>query len=204
MPTSLVGQDEWRQQLAAQILERARTDGLRLVGRDGLLAGITKAVLETALQTELAEHLGYEHGETPPPGPEANKRNGHSRMTVQIGVGPVDVRVPRDRAGTFEPLVVPKHARRVDGFDEAILSLYAKGLTTGEIQAHLADVYGADVSRELISKITDAVNEELVAWRNRPLDRRRFPTVVANPERKGSHATMGVEQGVCGREAPVL
>jgi transposase-like protein len=171
VPTAVLGQDAWRQQLAAEMLDRAKADGLRLVGRDGLLAGITKAVLETALQTELADHLGYEHGEVPPPGLEADKRNGHTRKTVHTGVGPVDVRVPRDRAGTFEPVVVPKHARRVDGFDEAILSLYAKGLTTGEIQAHLRDVYGAEVSRELVSKITDAVNEELVAWRNRPLDR---------------------------------
>jgi transposase-like protein len=171
MPTALVGEDAWREYFAAQMLERARAEGLRLVGRDGLLAGITKAVLETALQTELSDHLGYEPGEAPPSGESANKRNGHTRKTVHTGIGPVDLHVPRDRAGTFEPVTVPKHVRRVDGFDESILSLYAKGLTTGEIQAHLHDVYGAEVSRELISKITDAVNEELVAWRNRPLDR---------------------------------
>jgi transposase-like protein len=170
VPSAAIEEDAWRQQLAEQMLERAKTDGLRLVGPDGLLAGITKAVLETALQTELADHLGYDKGEPPGPRPE-NKRNGHTRKVVHTGVGPVELRVPRDRAGTFEPVVVPKHARRVEGFDEAILSLYAKGLTTGEIQAHLHDVYGAEISRDFVSKVTDAVNEELVAWRNRPLDR---------------------------------
>lgn len=172
VPTALVGEDAWRQYLAQQLLERARTEGVRLVGPDGLLAGVTKAVLEAALQTELTEHLGYEHGQ--PPAAEAgtvNKRNGHTTKTVHTGVGPVEIRVPRDRDGSFDPVAVPRHARRVDGFDEAIISLYAKGLTTGEIQAHLQDVYGADVSREFISKVTDAVNEELATWRARPLDR---------------------------------
>lgn len=168
-PTAVLGQDAWREQLAAQLLDRARAEGVQLVGQDGLLAGITKAVLETALQTELAEHLGYQPGAAPEQ--VANKRNGHSLKTVHTGVGPVRLRIPRDRDGSFEPIVVPKHSRRVDGFDEAVLSLYAKGLTTGEIQAHLLDVYGAEVSRELVSKITDAVVDEMTAWRNRPLDR---------------------------------
>ncbi len=169
VPSVVLDEDGWRRQLAEQMLERARADGVRLVGPDGLLAGITKAVLETALQTELSEHLGYDRGDSPMR-PE-NKRNGHTRKVVHTGVGPVELRVPRDRAGTFEPMVVPKHARRIEGFDEAILSLYAKGLTTGEIQAHMHDVYGAEISRDFVSKVTDAVNDELVAWRNRPLDR---------------------------------
>ena len=169
-PAAVLGQDAWREQLATQLLEQAKAEGMQLVGPDGLLAGITKAVLESALATELTEYLGYEPGEAPL-GAVVNKRNGHSEKTVHTGVGPVRLRVPRDRDGTFEPLVVPKHSRRVDGFDEAVLSLYAKGLTTGEIQAHLLEVYGAEVSRELVSKITDAVVEELMAWRNRPLDR---------------------------------
>ena len=171
MPSALVGEDVWRQYLAQQLLERARAEGVRLVGPDGLLADVTKAVLEAALQTELTEHLGYEHGDAPAEAGTANKRNGHTTKTVHTGVGPVEIRVPRDRDGSFAPIAVPKHARRVDGFDDMILSLYAKGLTTGEIQAHLQDVYGADVSRDFISKVTDAVNEELVSWRNRPLDR---------------------------------
>lgn len=162
--------DEWRQLLANQLLERAKTDGVRLVGPDGLLAGITKAVLETALETELSEHLGYEKGDPAGRG-AANARNGHGAKTVNTDLGPVRIKVPRDRAGTFEPQLVPTHVRRVGGFNEAILSLYAKGLTTGEIQAHLGEVYGAQVSRDLVSRVTDAVNDELSAWRNRPLDR---------------------------------
>ncbi len=160
----------WRQTMAEQLVERSRTGGVKLVGPGGLLTGITKTVLETALETELSGHLGFDKGDPAGQG-AANVRNGHTEKTVQTDLGPVRISVPRDRAGNFEPLVVPKHARRVGGFDEAIISLYAKGLTTGEIQAHLAEVYGAEVSRDLISKVTDAVNEELAAWRNRPLDR---------------------------------
>jgi transposase-like protein len=99
---------------------------------------------------------------------------------VRTEVGPVELKVPRDQAGTFSPQIVPKHARRVAGFDEAIISLYAKGLTTGEIAAHLGEVYGTTVSRELISKVTDKVVDELTNWQNRPLDRGRNPSVVAN------------------------
>jgi putative transposase len=162
--------DAWRQELAEELIARARSEGVQLAGPGGLLTGITKMVLETALETELSDHLGYDRGDPAGRG-SPNMRNGHTGKTVHTDAGPVRIAVPRDRAGSFEPLVVPKHARRVGGFDTAILSLYAKGLTTGEIQAHLAEVYGAEVSRELISKVTDAVNEELAAWRNRPLDR---------------------------------
>ncbi|MEQ4306302.1 transposase [Plantactinospora sp. B6F1] len=105
------------------------------------------------------------------PGRRTNIRNGHGAKTVQTEVGPVRIQVPRGRVGSFAPRIVPKHARRLDGFNEAILSLYANGLTTGEIAAHLADVYDADVSRELISRVTDSVLEEMEAWRQRPLDR---------------------------------
>lgn len=164
------GPDEWRQRLAEELLERSRAEGLRLVGPDGLLAGITKAVLETALETELSDHLGYDKGDPAGRG-GSNARNGHGSKTVHTDLGPVRIKVPRDRAGTFTPQLVPTHARRIGGFDEAILSLYAKGLTTGEIQAHLGEVYGAEVSRDLVSRVTDAVNDELTGWRNRPLDR---------------------------------
>lgn len=99
---------------------------------------------------------------------------------MRIEVGPVELAIPRDRAGTFEAQIVPKHARRVEGFDEAIISLYAKGLTTGEIAAHLGEIYGTTVSRELISRVTDKVVDELTAWQNRPLDRGRFLVIVAN------------------------
>jgi putative transposase len=157
-------------ELAAQLVEQARTQGLKLVGPDGLLTQMTRRVLESALEAEMADHLGYEKGDPAGRG-VPNSRNGHSSKTVHTDVGPVQIRVPRDMAGQFEPQIVPKHVRRVGGFDEAILSLYAKGLTTGEIQAHLADVYGAEVSRDLISRVTDAVIEEMTTWRNRPLDR---------------------------------
>jgi putative transposase len=156
-------------QLARDLIERARAEGVSLVGPDGLLAGVTKTVLQAALDAEMAEHLGYEKGERPAV-PTGNHRNGGSPKKVLTEVGPVGIRVPRDRAGEFEPLIVPKHARRIEGFDEAIVSLYAKGLTTGEIRAHLAEIYGVEVSKDLISRVTDKVVEELEAWRARPLD----------------------------------
>ncbi|MGI8336941.1 IS256 family transposase [Actinomadura scrupuli] len=141
---------------------------MSLVGPDGLLAGVTKTVLQAALEAEMAEHLGYDKGERPQV-PSGNHRNGTSVKTVLTEVGPVSVDVPRDRAGEFTPQIVPKHARRIEGFDEAIVSLYAKGLTTGEIRAHLAEIYQVQVSRDLISRVTDKVVEELEAWRSRPL-----------------------------------
>lgn len=164
------GELSLEQQWAEQLLERAKSDGVKLVGPGGLLAGITRRVLQTALETEMAEHLGYDRGDAAGRG-APNSRNGYSDKTVLTDLGPIPIKVPRDRKGEFEPQIVPKHSRRVEGFNEMILSLYAKGLTTGEIQAHLAEIYSAQVSRELISKVTDAVNEDLAAWRSRPLDR---------------------------------
>jgi putative transposase len=157
-------------ELAQGLVERARAEGLQLVGPGGLLTQLTQRVLQTALEAEMSEHLGYEKGD--PAGRGApNSRNGHSKKVVATDIGPVTIAVPRDTAGEFEPQMVPKHVRRVGGFDEAILSLYAKGLTTGEIQAHLAEIYGTHVSRDLISRITDSVVEDMTSWRNRPLDR---------------------------------
>jgi transposase-like protein len=156
--------------LAHELIEQARQTGVSLVGPDGLLAGVTRTVLQTALDTEMTEHLGYEKGDRTA-ARSGNHRNGSSPKTVRTEVGPVTLAVPRDRNGSFEPQIVPKHARRVTGFDEAIISLYAKGLTTGEIAAHLAEIYGTQVSRELISKVTDKVVDELAAWQSRPLDR---------------------------------
>ncbi|MET7878924.1 transposase [Micromonospora profundi] len=157
-------------EFAQQMVERANADGVSLVGPGGLLAGITRTVLESALDAELDAHLD-EVGVDEATGRGVNIRNGHGAKTVQTEVGPVRIQVPRDRAGSFAPQIVPKHVRRLDGFNEAILSLCAKGLTTGEISAHLADVYDADVSRELISRVTDSVVDEMEAWRQRPLDR---------------------------------
>ena len=156
-------------QLAAELIERAKEQGVSLVGPDGLLAGITKTVLQAALDAEMSEHLGYEKGESPAH-PGGNHRNGRSPKTVLTEVGSVSLQVPRDRAGQFEPKIVPKHARRIEGFDEAIVSLYAKGLATGEIRAHLAEIYDVEVSRDLISRVTDRVAEELAVWQSRPLD----------------------------------
>jgi putative transposase len=163
-------------QLARDLVERARKQGVSLVGPDGLLAGVTRTVLQTALEAEMTEHLGYEKGDAAGKA-TGNHRNGSSPKTVRTEVGPVPIEVPRDRQGTFEPQIVPKHARRITGFDEAIVSLYSKGLTTGEIQAHLSEIYSTDVSRDLISRVTDSVAEELSTWQNRPLDR-VYPVVL--------------------------
>jgi putative transposase len=162
--------------IAQGLIDQARAQGVSLVGSGGLLSQITRTVLQTALEAEMSEHLGYEKGDPAGRG-QGNHRNGSSPKTVQTEVGPVQLEVPRDRAGGFEPRIVPKHARRVEGFDEAIISLYAKGLTTGEIQAHLADIYDVDVSRDLISRVTDKVVEELASWQSRPLDR-VYPVVL--------------------------
>src|SRR5215211_1876049 len=167
------------EQVAQDLLERARREGVSLVGPGGLLAGLTKTVLETALEAELTDHLGYEKHD--PAGRNGeNSRNGTRAKRVITEVGPVEVDVPRDREGSFEPRIVPKRARRLVGVDELVISLVAKGLTTGEVQAHLAEVYGAEVSRETISKITDGVLERMAEWQSRPLERGRFLAVVAN------------------------
>ena len=149
--------------IARQLLEQAKTEGVSLVGPGGLLAGVTKTVLQAALDAEMADHLGYERGDRPP-FPAGNHRNGTSPKTVLTEVGPIPLEVPRDRSGKFDPQIVPKHARRVAGFNEAIVSLYAKGLTTGDIRAHLGEIYGVEVSGDLISRVTDAVADELAAW----------------------------------------
>jgi putative transposase len=157
------------EQLAAEdLVRRAREQGLSLTGPDGLLKQLTKTVLETALNQELTEHLGHEkHGQ-----PESgNVRNGTRPKTVLTEAsGQVQIEVPRDRAGTFEPQIVRKRQRRLTGVDEIVLSLYARGLTTGEISAHFEQIYGASVSKETISRITDKVIAEMTDWQNRPLD----------------------------------
>lgn len=155
-------------ELAERMLAKAKADGVDLVGPDGLLSGFAKTVLETALSAELTEHLGYEPNEKGKA--KGNARNGTSAKTVHTDIGPVPLDVPRDRAGSFEPKIVPKNSRRIGGFDEGILSLYAKGLSTGEISRHLQETYGASVSKDTISRITDAVNAEVTEWQNRPLD----------------------------------
>jgi transposase-like protein len=142
---------------------------VELTGPSGLLSGLTKQVLETALQVEMGDHLGYDRHDPIGRG-SGNSRNGSTTKTVRTDTGDVEVAVPRDRAGTSNPAVIPKHSRRLSGFDDAVLSLYAKGMTTGDIANHLAGVYGAEVSRDLVSRVTDAVLEQMGEWQNRPLD----------------------------------
>ena len=156
--------------LAAELFERASSEGVSLVGPGGLLAELTRRVLEAGLEAELDEHLGY--------GPydraghhSGNSRNGTRQKTVTCEIGPVAIDVPRDRAGTFEPVLVPKRKRRLGGVDQMVLSLSAKGLTHGEIAAHLEEVYSTKVSKETISRITDSVIATMTEWQNRPLDR---------------------------------
>jgi len=158
------------QQAAAELVRLAKEQGLSLTGPDGLLKQLTKTVLETSLNEEMTEHLGYEKHDPAGAG-TGNIRNGaRSKTVLTEHSGPVEIDVPRDRQGTFEPQIVKKRQRRLNGVDEVVLSLYAKGLTTGEISAHFAEIYGASVSKETISRITDKVLEEMNDWATRPLE----------------------------------
>ncbi len=140
-----------------------------ILGDNGLLKQLTKAVLERAMQAELTEHLGYEPHDAAGDN-SGNSRNGKSRKTLKGEFGNLPLEVPRDRNSSFEPQIVPKGQTRFDGFDDKILSLYARGMTTREIQSHLEEIYRVEVSPALISSVTDAVIEEVKAWQNRPLD----------------------------------
>jgi putative transposase len=155
--------------LVSQLVTQAREQGLQLSGEGGLLQQLTKIVLESALDGEITDHLGYDKHD-PVGANSGNSRNGSRSKTVLTDVGPVQVEVPRDRAGSFEPAIVRKRQRRLSGVEDLVLSLSAKGLTTGEISAHLAEVYGAEVSRQTISTITDKVVDGMAEWQNRPLD----------------------------------
>jgi putative transposase len=156
-------------ELVARLVDQARAEGVELVGENGLLGRLTKLVLESALEGEITDHLGYDKHQRS--GSEtANSRNGARSKTVVTDVGPVEISVPRDRDGSFEPKIVRKGQRRLSGVDEMVISLAAKGLTTGEISAHLAEVYGAEVSKQTISTITDKVLDGMAEWQNRPLD----------------------------------
>lgn len=155
--------------LLDRLMEKVSDDGLELTGEGGFLPAMIKAVLERGLQAELSDHLGYEKGD--PAGRGApNSRNGSTPKTVASEVGDIPLETPRDRAGTFEPRLVPKGSRRVGGLDDMIISLYAGGMTIRDIGAHLARTIGTELSHETISKITDAVLEEVAEWQNRPLD----------------------------------
>ena len=157
------------EQVLRELTERARTGGLKLTGEGGLLGRLTKMVIEGALEGELDDHLGY--GKHDPEGRDGgNSRNGRRAKTVLTDTGPVEISVPRDRDSSFEPKIVARRQRRLTGVDEMVISLSAKGLTHGEIAAHLAEVYGAEVSKQTITTITDRVMEGLAEWQSRPLD----------------------------------
>ena len=161
--------DDLDEQLIGQLVDRARSEGLRLTGEDGLLAQLTKRIIESAAEGEMDVHLGYaKHDVAGRDG--GNSRNGARAKTVLTDIGPVEVTIPRDRDASFEPQIVRKRQRRLSGLDGLVISLSAKGLTHGEICAHLAEVYGAAVSKQTISAITDRVIEGMSEWQNRPLD----------------------------------
>lgn len=140
-----------------------------IIGENGLLQQLTKAVLQRALQAEMTVHLGHEK-HAPISNTEGNARNGSSTKTVKGEFGTMPIQVPRDRHGSFEPVIIPKGQTRLPGFDDRVISLYSRGLTTREIQGHLEEIYGVEVSPALISAVTDAVAEEVKIWQNRPLD----------------------------------
>jgi transposase-like protein len=146
------------EELADQLLGKAQAEGVELLGPDGLLSQVTKAVLERALAEEMTGHLGYDKHDPAGRG-SGNSRNGTTPKTVLTEVGAVDLAVPRDRNGSFEPQIVRKGQTRLEGFNERIIALYARGMTTRDIRAHLREIYGVEVSPDLISRVTDAVVE---------------------------------------------
>src|SRR3954452_19956188 len=153
------------------LVRQARQSGIALTGPDGLLKAMTKTVIEAALEEEIADHLGYDKHAVEGRN-RANSRNGtRSKTVLPDACGEVAIDVPRDRDGSFAPVVVRKRQRRLGEVDEVVLSLYAKGLTTGEISAHFAEVYGASVSKDTVTRVTDRVVEEMQAWWTRPLEK---------------------------------
>jgi transposase-like protein len=152
-----------------ELMAKVEANGLELLGPDGVLAQLTKVVIERALEEERTHHLGYEKGDPAGRG-SGNSRNGTYPKTVLTDIGAVDLDVPRDRNGTFEPQLVPTHSSRLAGFNERIISLYAGGMTVRDIRRHLGQIYGVEVSPDLISRVTDGIVDELNEWQNRPLD----------------------------------
>ncbi len=162
------GAAELSNELVDQLLAGAGSPA-EITGEGGLLQTLTKRLIERAMDAELSDHLGYERGGAPPGG-AGNSRNGTSAKTLHTEHGSVRIEQPRDRNGEFEPQIVPKHQRRFDGFDEKIIAMYSRGMTVRDIQAHLAEIYGVQVGHDLISRVTDAVLEDVKAWQTRPLE----------------------------------
>jgi putative transposase len=167
--------EEARDRLAGLLPDAALQGALaglepdEITGPGGLLSQLAGRMIETALGAELSEHLGYPPGQAPPGG-AGNHRNGHTAKTVQTELGPVAVKTPRDRKGSFEPKLLGKRQTRLAGLDGKILDLYAGGMTVRDIASHLQDLYGVEIARDTISRVTDAVLEDVAAWRTRPLD----------------------------------
>jgi transposase-like protein len=164
-----VGDDTAMRAWAEALVARAREENVALTGESGLLTGLVKQVLQAGLEIEMEEHLGYERHAASGRN-SGNSRNGSSAKTVTTEIGQVDLAIPRDRNGTFDPVTVPKHQRQLDGLAANVISLYGKGMTTGDIQEHLLEIYDTSVSRETISKITDRIVDDMVSWQTRPLD----------------------------------
>ena len=160
--------DQLGDELIDELLAGARTEE-EIVGPGGLLADLTRRLVERAMSAELTEHLGYERHQEPPGG-SGNTRNGGTPKTLATEHGPVRIKTPRDRKGTFDPKIVRKGQRRFEGFDDKILALYSRGLSTRDIEAHLAEIYGVKVGRDLISRVTDEVMDDVRAWQQRPLE----------------------------------
>jgi putative transposase len=158
--------------VSKEVLDGLLTDYKKpedLIGENGLRKQLTKALVERALEAEMGDHLGHGKNE-PVANATGNTRNGKSKKTLKGDFGALPIDIPRDRQGSFEPLLISKHQTRWTGFDEKILSLYARGMMVREIQGHLQEMYGAEVSPTLISSVTDAVIDEVKAWQSRPLD----------------------------------
>jgi putative transposase len=168
--------EEVPERLAGLLPEDALQDALaglgpeEITGRGGLVSQLAGRVLETALGAELTEHLGYPPGQAPPGG-AGNHGNGHTAKTVQTHLGPVKVRTPRDRDGSFEPQLVAKRQTRLAGLDDRVLDLYAGGMSVRDISEHLQGLCGVQIGRDTISRVTDAVLEDVAAWWSRPLER---------------------------------
>jgi putative transposase len=163
------GRDALPPELIDELMAKVRSDGIRLLGDGGLIAEFSKRILERALDEELTDELGYERGDPAGRG-SGNSRNGTTPKRVLTEIGAVDLDVPRDRNGVFEPKIVPKGMTRLKGFNENVVALYAGGMSTRDIKKTLKRFYGVDVSPDLISRVTDGVLEELAAWQARPLD----------------------------------
>jgi len=204
--------------IARELVRSARSRGVAMTGPTGLLQALTKTVIETALDEEMVDHLGYDKHDPAGRG-SGNSRNGTRVKTVLTdNVGPVQIEVPRDRDGSFDPVIVKKRQRRLGGVDTIVLSLVAKGLTTGEVSAHFEEIYGASLSKDTISKITDRVLTEMAEWAARPLEKGRFLVNEANvlscePSFPSSHelawtqvaeAEAGAIVDLCGHQVEVV